>query len=357
MGDGSSKKTFQTADRLREDGVDVPSVSVLVLTYNHQSYIENCLRSILVLDYPNFEVFVLDDGSGDDTYKTVERVAAESSIPIRLMRQTNSGGRTAENSQKLVDHSGGKYILFMSGDDMLGPNFPLRSEVAQLEANPETGLILPRVVALNMDPAESAPNFYTKRFLLALRAGKPDVILHEHLHTEVSRIFLQGMIVRRSLVNKVGGFDVDLAADDYAFVFRLFREMQRSNMYFLFNEVAFWIYRLHQDNVHRNTLRQLTLIIEVVAKYVPRTSWRTFDWHVGALDSWNEFGILLQHSRRFLGETVSDDLVERIGRRTLRQARRSGNRPLLRACLKCPDVSLGLRFRALMCLIQSAMRR
>ena len=45
-----------------------PLVSVLVPAYNESVCIESSIRSIAALDYPNFEILVIDDGSTDDTY-------------------------------------------------------------------------------------------------------------------------------------------------------------------------------------------------------------------------------------------------------------------------------------------------
>ena len=42
-------------------------VSVVVCSYNGGSTLEQCLRSLLALDYPDYEVILVDDGSADDT--------------------------------------------------------------------------------------------------------------------------------------------------------------------------------------------------------------------------------------------------------------------------------------------------
>ena len=54
-----------------------PLVSVAVITYNQDKFINECLDSILIQDYPNFEVIVLDDRSTDATPGILRQLAAQ----------------------------------------------------------------------------------------------------------------------------------------------------------------------------------------------------------------------------------------------------------------------------------------
>jgi GT2 family glycosyltransferase len=69
-----------------------PSVSVVVCSYNGGSTLEQCLRSLCALDYPDFEVIVVDDGSTDNTPAIVARFP-----DVRSIRQTNRGLSAARN--------------------------------------------------------------------------------------------------------------------------------------------------------------------------------------------------------------------------------------------------------------------
>src|SRR5262249_37440705 len=63
-----------------------PRVSVVVCTYNGGRTLEQCLRSLRALDYPDDEVIVVDDGSTDDTPAIVSRFPT-----VRVIRQANRG--------------------------------------------------------------------------------------------------------------------------------------------------------------------------------------------------------------------------------------------------------------------------
>ncbi len=256
-----------------------PRLSILVLTYNHANYIEQCLLSLLENEFSDVHIWVLDDGSTDLTTDIVRRMS-EARGGITLLTQPNSKGRTAQNLQRLIDASTSKYIMFMSGDDMLGPAFPTTKFIDYMEQDPLTGLVLPRTVAFNQSPTRESPTIYDGTFLEILQSGDPKLVCSGHLHKVVSAIFLQGMIVRRALVKEAGGFDVELTSDDYAFVCRLFFLMAKTDWSFKFFPSYFWLYRLHEQNIHKNTVRQIKVISETVGKYIPREYWEGFAWHI-----------------------------------------------------------------------------
>ncbi|HEX5273428.1 MAG TPA: glycosyltransferase, partial [Gemmataceae bacterium] len=69
-----------------------PRVSVVVCTYNGGSTLDQCLRSLRDIDYPNYEVIVVDDGSTDATPTILERFPE-----VRAIRQPNMGLSVARN--------------------------------------------------------------------------------------------------------------------------------------------------------------------------------------------------------------------------------------------------------------------
>ena len=56
-----------------------PSISIMVAARNEEENIEDCLRSLLNVDYPlsKLEILVGDDGSTDQTFKKVQAIASE----------------------------------------------------------------------------------------------------------------------------------------------------------------------------------------------------------------------------------------------------------------------------------------
>jgi GT2 family glycosyltransferase len=69
-----------------------PRVSVVVCTFNGGRTLEQCLRSLLALDYPDYEVIVVDDGSTDDTASILSRFSS-----VQVITQSNRGLSVARN--------------------------------------------------------------------------------------------------------------------------------------------------------------------------------------------------------------------------------------------------------------------
>lgn len=75
---------------------DPPTVSVIVPAYNEAVVLENCVRSIVRSDYPDFEVICVDDGSSDGTFELMQRLADE--LPaVTALQQQNAGKGAALN--------------------------------------------------------------------------------------------------------------------------------------------------------------------------------------------------------------------------------------------------------------------
>lgn len=118
-----------------------PLVSVIVPVYNGAKYIESCIRSILLQDYPALEVIVVDDGSSDDTPQRVQALGP----PVRYVRQANSGSAVARNHG--VELAQGYYIAFNDSDDLWAPH-RLRQQVQFLRSQTEYQAVCGRFMAV-----------------------------------------------------------------------------------------------------------------------------------------------------------------------------------------------------------------
>lgn len=95
-----------------------PLISVLVPVYNCESYISECIDSILKQDYPNFEIIIYNDGSTDRSLSICNDYALKNKN-IKVYSDTNKGVAIARN--KLLDKIGGEYFLFVDADDWIEP--------------------------------------------------------------------------------------------------------------------------------------------------------------------------------------------------------------------------------------------
>ena len=96
-------------------------ISVVVTCYNHENYIEQCLRSIFNQTYRNIELIVLDDGSTDSSSEVIQEVLKESPFVTIFESHENIGVvRTRNKGLNLLN---GDYFLFVDSDDFLDERY------------------------------------------------------------------------------------------------------------------------------------------------------------------------------------------------------------------------------------------
>ncbi|MFQ5890260.1 MAG: glycosyltransferase [Gemmatimonadota bacterium] len=99
---------------------ELPPVSVVVPAYNEGTVIEQGLRSLLALDYPLYEVVVVDDGSSDDTLEVASRFEGRhGSVDVRVLTKSNGGKASALNLG--IRNSRHPFILCMDADCWVEP--------------------------------------------------------------------------------------------------------------------------------------------------------------------------------------------------------------------------------------------
>lgn len=93
-------------------------VSVVIITYNQEAFINDAIQSVLEQDYSDFEVIVADDGSSDGTRKIIQNLANK--FPgkvIPALGDANEGiAANANRGLKLVR---GEFIAWLGGDDLM----------------------------------------------------------------------------------------------------------------------------------------------------------------------------------------------------------------------------------------------
>jgi cellulose synthase/poly-beta-1,6-N-acetylglucosamine synthase-like glycosyltransferase len=130
----------------RRAPVQWPLVSVFVPAYNESENIEAALESLLLLDYPRYEVIVVDDGSTDDTYSRACRFAGRHDrCTIHVHRKANGGKWTAHNYA--FRRSVGELVLCLDADSRVDPG-SLRRMVVHM-ADPQVAAVAGQIRVRN----------------------------------------------------------------------------------------------------------------------------------------------------------------------------------------------------------------
>lgn len=126
---------------MKEDKNIQPLVSIIVPCYNQGAYLAEALDSVLAQTYTNWECIVVNDGSIDNSEEVAQLYVAKDKR-FHYIAQVNQGVSVARNTA--IQHSSGKYILPLDGDDLLRPKY-VEKAVNYLEQNPEIKLFYSQV--------------------------------------------------------------------------------------------------------------------------------------------------------------------------------------------------------------------
>ena len=96
-----------------------PAISVIIPLYNTEKYIGECLESILVQTFQDFEVIVVDDCSTDSSCSVVESYIPKFDGRLKLSHMAKNSGCAPYPRNKGLFFSRGEYIYFMDADDTL----------------------------------------------------------------------------------------------------------------------------------------------------------------------------------------------------------------------------------------------
>jgi glycosyltransferase involved in cell wall biosynthesis len=121
----------------------LPRVNVAMTTFNHESYIENALRSVIRQDYAGInKIYVIDDASTDQTHRVIEALCKEDDRIVFLRNTVNSGVSYSANAvaDQACSDRGVEYLALFSGDDIWHET-KIRKQIEFSQQNPKYDLI------------------------------------------------------------------------------------------------------------------------------------------------------------------------------------------------------------------------
>lgn len=91
-------------------------IDILIPLYKNETYIKDCIESIKKQTYKNYHVYIIDDGSPDNSYNIVKELIKDDS---RFSITTRENRGVSTTRQELIDLSTNEYIMFIDSDDYL----------------------------------------------------------------------------------------------------------------------------------------------------------------------------------------------------------------------------------------------
>lgn len=171
----------------------LPTVSVVIVTYNKADTIGPAIESVFRQTYNDFEILVVDDGSTDDT---AERVKAFGDR-VRYLPKENGGTGSARNLG--VAEARGQYVAFLDGDDLWLPR-KLEIQMAAFDREPSILGVQCSAYCVN-----NRLEVIEERACNPARDSLLDFLLFRNLPA-----FASALVVRKHRIQALGGFGTDL---------------------------------------------------------------------------------------------------------------------------------------------------
>jgi hypothetical protein len=182
-----------------------PLISVVVASYNHQAYVQDCLQSVLAQDFQDFEIVVTDDGSSDQTVAQIQALS-DPRIQLKVLPH-NRGACIALNDAIL--RARGRYIAVLNSDDYFLPG-KLSQQLAYLESHPQVGAVFGLPAFINEQGAVFDDPAHRDRD--AFVAGERT--RHQwlrHFFDEGNALCHPTVLIRREVYDRLGLYDPRLA--------------------------------------------------------------------------------------------------------------------------------------------------
>jgi glycosyltransferase involved in cell wall biosynthesis len=186
-----------------------PQVSVIMIFLNAEPFLEAAIRSVLAQTYDHWELLLVDDGSSDASTARARWAAAHDPERVHYLEHAHHQNHGMSASRNLgLSRAQGHYVAFLDADDVWVPH-TLAEQVSQLASSPEAAMVYgparwwyswtghPADVARDgLQPLAFPPDRVIEPPQLLIR-----LLQHHQLYTPT------GMLARRTVIDRVGGFD------------------------------------------------------------------------------------------------------------------------------------------------------
>lgn len=257
------------------------SVSIIVVSYNHEQFLKQALESICNQTYKNWELIVGDDCSADNSVAKIEEFLQDRQIQAkRNFHQENTG--LCRMLNECVNMAQGTWIKILAADDFLHPEYlenimqyvqgsGYKAAYSNAQMVNEFGILGDKLVKIKLPEGNIFERLLSGNFIPALT-----------------------MIFKREVYEELGPFDEKIWIEDWEYWLRI---AQRHTIGALDRVLAY--YRVHSNNVSNNP-KKVFAEWDIVMKYEENGQYKK---------SANRFVMIT-----FLGHPLHNELSDIYGR-------------------------------------------
>lgn len=217
---------------------ELPLVSVCIPVYNHESYVQECIESVLSQDYENIELIIIDDGSTDNSVTKIQPLLAKCEARFRRFEFISRPNKGVSNTMnEALAWSRGKYFSGCASDDIM-LECKISRLVKHLEKNDLCAGVFGGLKVFSED----------RNTIISYIKPKNRSFSFEDLFLLKASLPGPGMLLRLSEVNAVGGYNPETKVEDWDLWLKLTANGYRLDT---INDFVS-LYRRHEKNTSAN---------------------------------------------------------------------------------------------------------
>jgi len=259
-----------------------PLVSVIIPSYNHASYIEESIMSVVNQTYKNVELIVIDDGSTDNSREILEKLQKQ--YGFTLVFQENQGISKTLNRAR-IEYVHGKYIDGTGSDDFLAPD-KIEKQVRYLESHPEYAMVFGKVYMVDEQSRIIEGLQIIDPVIDPVESVKFEALIERDCIPSVS------VMIRKSVLDEFGGYNENTIVEDLDMWLNV---ASRYKIAYLDDYFAY--YRWHKQNMTIFTSKMCFAIWNVVQSWKDKMDPALYKKIIARRCSWN-FSILARQHKK-----------------------------------------------------------
>ena len=234
-----------------------PRLAVLMPAHNAEDFIHECIDAVIGQSFTDFEFYICDDGSSDNTPYILQKYS-DIDDRIKILRNEKNAGIAATRNRLLsVLPESAEFVAWIDADDVCFPQ-RFQMQIDFLNSHPEIGGV---GSALDIIDEQSKSRGFRKY------PTHPDVIRKKLPRVNV--IAQPSIMLRRTLVDAVGQYSLSCpVAQDYEYWLRAIEKFEFANI-----AEPLLHYRISGKQVKQSKLKQsLSITLRIQREYFQRNN-------------------------------------------------------------------------------------
>ncbi|HVX29431.1 MAG TPA: glycosyltransferase family A protein [Nitrolancea sp.] len=189
-------------------------VSVIIIFWNAEPFLTEAVASVVAQTHPHWELLLVDDGSTDGSTEIAKQLVVNDPERMRYLEHPGHANRGMSASRNLgIAHAQGTYLAFLDADDVWFPQ-ALAEQVEILRAEPAAGMVYGPIEwwhSWTGRPEDCEKDYVERLGVPANTLIPPPRLLPLFLRDRAA--VPSGLMVRRDLAERVGGFEDDFRGE------------------------------------------------------------------------------------------------------------------------------------------------